>query len=109
MRDALVGADSIRPNVTGVSCPLNGTARSALGSTSGGAGSPNGLTEGVRYGMEALQKYARHPLRPSARTGAPLPEGEARALRAADAYFLGRGIKIRSVNIPPEVSTVKTP
>ena len=49
MRDALVGADSIRPNVTGVSCPLNGTARSALGSTSGGAGSPNGLAEGVRY------------------------------------------------------------
>ena len=101
MRDALVGADSIRPNVTGVSCPLNGTARSALGSTSGGAGSPNGLTEGgaTKYGSTTKIRT----------TPSPLPEGEARALRAADAYFLGRGIKIRRVNIPPEVSTVKTP
>ena len=95
MRDALVGADSIRPNVTGVSCPLNGTARSALGSTSGGAGSQNGLTEGVRYEIWKHYKNTHDTL------SAPV--------RAADAYFLGRGIKIRSVNIPPEVSTVKTP
>ena len=46
---AVVGADRMRPKPPQQSCPLNGTspARSALGSTSGGAGSPNGLTEGV--------------------------------------------------------------
>ena len=81
MRDALVGADSIRPNVTGVSCPLNGTARSALGSTSGGAGSPNGLTEGVRYEIWKHYKNTHDTL------SAPVRALEHRSLRERQGRF----------------------
>ena len=55
--------------------------RSALGSTSGGAGSPNGLTEGVSSVFCSVPIFRSAPPQLRIRSAAP-PKGAPRALSA---------------------------
>ena len=57
--------------------------RSALGSTSGGAGSPNGLTEGVSSVYCNIPYFRSAPPQLRVRSAAP-PKGAPRALRARE-------------------------